>query len=81
MRRFVRRYLIAGLLVWVPILVTVLVVRFILDLMDRTLLLLPPSVRPDALFGMHIPGLGALLAVLLLILTGMLVSNIIGRTW
>jgi uncharacterized membrane protein len=79
MRRFVRRYLMAGLLVWVPILVTVLVVRFILDLMDRTLLLLPPSARPGLVFGVHIPGFGALLAILLLIFTGMLVSNIIGR--
>jgi uncharacterized membrane protein len=78
-RRFVRRYVIAGLLVWVPILVTVLVVRFILDLMDQTLLLLPASVRPETLFGVHIPGLGLVLAVLLLIFTGMLVSNIIGR--
>jgi hypothetical protein len=76
----VRRYVIAGLLVWVPILVTVLVVRFILDLMDQTLLLLPASVRPEALFGVHIPGLGLVLAVLLLIFTGMLVSNIIGRS-
>ena len=75
-----RRYVIAGLLVWVPILVTVLVVRFILDLMDQTLLLLPVSVRPEALFGVHIPGLGLVLAVLLLIFTGMLVSNIIGRS-
>ena len=75
-----RRYVIAGLLVWVPILVTVLVVRFILDLMDQTLLLLPASVRPEALFGVHIPGLGLVLAVLLLIFTGMLVSNIIGRS-
>jgi uncharacterized membrane protein len=79
MRRFLRRYLMAGLLVWVPILVTVLAVRFILDLMDRTLLLLPPSARPGLVFGVHIPGLGALLAILLLIFTGMLVSNIIGR--
>jgi len=79
-RRFVRRYVIAGLLVWVPILVTVLVVRFILDLMDQTLLLLPAAVRPEALLGVHIPGLGLVLAVLLLIFTGMLVSNIIGRS-
>jgi uncharacterized membrane protein len=79
-QRIVRRYLMAGLLVWVPILVTVLVVRFILDLMDQTLLLLPASVRPEVLFGMHIPGLGLVLALLLLIFTGMLVSNIIGRS-
>jgi uncharacterized membrane protein len=80
MRRFVRRYLMAGLLVWVPILVTVLVIRFILDLMDQTLLLLPAALRPETVFGVHIPGLGALLAVLLLIFTGMLMSNIIGRS-
>jgi uncharacterized membrane protein len=80
MRRFVRRYLMAGLLVWVPILVTVLVIRFILDLMDQTLLLLPAPLRPEMVFGVHIPGLGALLAVLLLIFTGMLMSNIIGRS-
>jgi len=81
LRRFVRRYLMAGLLVWVPILATVLVVRFILDLMDETLLLLPPQVRPQALFGFHIPGLGALLAIVLLLLTGVLVSNMIGRSF
>ncbi len=79
-RRIIRRYLMAGLLVWIPILATVLVVRFMLRLMDNTLLLLPPSLRPQALFGMRIPGLGALLAIVLLLLTGVLVSNMIGRT-
>jgi uncharacterized membrane protein len=72
-----RRYLIAGLLVWLPIIATVLVVRFILDLMDQ---LLPPPLRPEVLLGVHIPGLGALLALLLLVATGMLVTNIIGRS-
>jgi len=80
LKRIIRRYLMAGLLVWIPILATVLVVRFMLQLMDKTLLLLPPSLRPPALFGMHIPGFGALLAVVLLLLTGVLVSNMIGRT-
>ena len=72
-----RRYLIAGLLVWLPIIATVLVVRFILDLMDQ---LLPPPLRPEVLLGVHIPGLGALLALLLLVATGLLVTNIIGRS-
>ncbi len=80
LQRIVRRYLIAGLLVWLPILATVLVVRFILDLMDQTLLLLPSALRPETLLGVHIPGLGAVLAVLLLLLTGVLVTNIIGRS-
>lgn len=76
-RLVLRRYLIAGLLVWLPIIATVLVVRFILNLMDE---LLPRPLRPEALFGVHIPGLGALLALLLLLATGLLVTNIIGRS-
>lgn len=80
LKRLIRRYLMAGLLVWIPILATVLVVRFMLGLMDKTLLLLPPSLRPQALFGVRIPGFGALLAIVLLLLTGVLVSNMIGRT-
>jgi uncharacterized membrane protein len=77
--RALRRYLINGLLIWVPVLVTVLVVRFILQLMDRTLLVLPKALRPDTLFGLHIPGFGAVLAVLIVLLTGLLVTNFIGR--
>jgi uncharacterized membrane protein len=80
LRLIVRRYLIAGLLVWLPIIATVLVVRFILGLVDQTLLLLPRSLQPEALLGMHIPGLGAVLAVLLLLATGLLVTNIVGRS-
>ena len=80
LKKIIRRYLMSGLLVWLPILATVLVIRFILDLMDQTLLVLPPSLRPQALFGINIPGFGAVLAVVLLIATGMLVSNFIGRT-
>lgn len=79
LRLRVRRYLIAGLLVWVPILVTVLVVRFILDLTDNVLLLLPQPLRLETLFGVHIPFIDALVAFVLLLLTGVLVSNMIGR--
>ena len=77
--RALRRYLINGLLIWVPVLVTVLVVRFILQIMDQTLLVLPRSLRPDALLGLHVPGFGALLGVLIVLLTGLLVTNFIGR--
>jgi uncharacterized membrane protein len=80
LKKIARRYLMSGLLVWLPILATVLVIRFILDLMDRTELLLPLSWRPQALFGINVPGFGAVVAVLLLLATGMLVSNFIGRT-
>jgi uncharacterized membrane protein len=75
----VRRYLVAGVLVWLPILATIWVVNFMLHLMDRTLLLLPPSYRPEALLGFSIPGAGLVLALVLLLLTGLLVTNLIGH--
>ena len=58
-----RRYLIAGLLVWLPVLVTVFVLQFLIALVDQTLLFLPENARPEALLGFRIPGLGLLLAV------------------
>ena len=78
--RRIRRYLVSGLLIWIPIIATVVVVRFILDLMDRTLLLLPRNLRPEAVFDLHVPGAGALMAVVIVLLTGILVTNFVGRT-
>src|SRR5580698_2472563 len=74
-----RRYMVAGILVWLPILATIWVVSFMLHIMDRTLLLLPPSYRPQALVGFALPGLGAVLAFVVLLVTGLLVTNLIGR--
>lgn len=73
-----RRYLIAGLLVWLPILVTVLVLKFLIDLVDQTLLLLPFGMQPEILFGFRIPGLGFLLSGIVLLVTGMVVTNLLG---
>ena len=73
-----RRYLIAGLLVWLPILVTVLVLKFLIDVVDQTLLLLPYGVQPEALFGFRVPGLGFLLSGVVLLVTGMVVTNLLG---
>jgi uncharacterized membrane protein len=74
-----RRYLVAGVLVWLPIVVTIWVVSFMLRLMDSTLLLLPPSLRPQALVGFALPGAGLVFALIVLLLTGLLVTNLIGR--
>jgi uncharacterized membrane protein len=75
----VRRYLVAGVLVWLPILATIWVVSFMLRIMDRTLLLLPPSYRPEAVVGFALPGIGAIFALIVLLATGLLVTNLIGR--
>ncbi len=74
-----RRYLIAGLLVWVPLGVTVLVIKLLVDVMDRTLLLIPIAYRPETLIGMHIPGLGVILSVIVVLTTGVIVANLFGR--
>ena len=74
-----RRYIIAGLLLWVPLGVTLFVLSLFVDIMDRTLLLLPPDYRPENVLGMHIPGLGIVLTLLVLIVTGILVANLVGR--
>ena len=74
-----RKYIIAGLLVWVPLGVTVLVIKLLVDLMDRLQVLLPPGWRPEALFGFSIPGFGVVVALLVVLLTGMVVANFIGR--
>lgn len=74
-----RNYLIAGLLVWLPLGATILVIKLLVDLLDRTLLLLPPAWRPDALLGFHIPGLGLVLSIAIIFVTGVVVANLLGR--
>ncbi len=74
----IRRYLIAGLLIWVPLWVTWIVIKSIVTLMDRTLSLLPKEYQPDHLLGFHLPGLGVIFTVLVVFFTGMLVTNFIG---
>jgi uncharacterized membrane protein len=80
-----RTYIVTGLLVWVPLGVTVFLVKFMVDLVDRTLLLLPMDYRPDTLLGVHIPGLGIVLTLVVLLITGVLAANFLGRrlvnTW
>ena len=74
-----RRYLVAGILVWAPLAVTFLLLRFAVNLMDKTLRVIPQQYRPEELLGFHIPGLGMILTFLVLLLTGMLAANFVGR--
>jgi uncharacterized membrane protein len=78
--RTLRRYLVAGLLVWAPLGITILTFKFLFDMFDRLLTVLPPQWRPDELLGFHIPGFGVLLAILVLLLTGLVAANLLGRT-
>ena len=75
-----RRYLVAGILVWLPIGVTILLLRILIGVMDRTLVLVPAQYRPEEWLGFAIPGLGLVLAVVILLATGVLAANIVGRS-
>ena len=77
--RALRNYLIGGLLIWIPIMVTVWVVRFLSRILDNSLVLLPPSWRPEELVGHYVPGVGIVLSFLLLLLTGVGVRNLFGN--
>ena len=80
-----KRYLVAGLLVWVPLGITIWVFYFLVSTLDQTLLLIPESIRPDALLGRHIPGFGVVLSFAILLLTGVIAANFFGarliRIW
>jgi len=80
-----KRYLIAGLLVWVPLGITIWVITSLVSTLDQTLLLVPTPLRPEALVGFHIPGLGVLLSFVILWITGVIAANFFGarliRVW
>jgi uncharacterized membrane protein len=74
-----KKILITGLLIWIPLAITIWVLALIVNTMDQTLQWLPEHYQPQALFGHQIPGLGALLTVIVVFVTGALASNILGR--
>ena len=74
-----RRWLLAGLLVLVPLMITVWVLNWIIGTLDQTLQILPEKWQPDLLLGIHIPGFGVVLALLIVLVIGAAVSNFLGR--
>ncbi|HYS74781.1 MAG TPA: DUF502 domain-containing protein [Burkholderiales bacterium] len=74
-----KKYLITGLLIWIPLAITIWVLDLIVSTMDQSLLLLPPQYQPQVLLGYQIPGLGALLTLVVVFATGVLASNILGQ--
>lgn len=74
-----KKYLITGLLVWVPLGITLWVLNLTISTMDRTLLLLPEHWHPDKVLGIHIPGLGIILTLVVVGLTGLLMRNVFGQ--
>lgn len=71
-----KKYLITGLLIWVPLVITVWVLNLIVTSMDR---FLPKQYTSDSLFGVHIPGFGVAVVFAVVFLTGLMAANFIGR--
>ena len=78
-RKSVKRYLITGLVIWVPLVITLWVLDLLVGIMDQTLLLVPHELRTENWLGVHIPGLGVILALLVVFVTGVFTTNIVGQ--
>ena len=74
-----RKYFLTGVLIWIPLVITLWVLNLIVTTMDSTLLLLPESLQPKSWLGFNIPGLGVVLTLVVVLLTGVFAANIIGQ--
>jgi uncharacterized membrane protein len=74
-----RRYFITGLLIWIPIAITLWVLNFVISTLDLSLSLLPAGWQPERFIGQRLPGIGALLTLLVIFLTGVLTANFLGQ--
>jgi uncharacterized membrane protein len=74
----VRKYLITGLLIWIPLVITIWVLKLIVDTLDQSLLLLPDEWRTESFLGIHVPGLGVILTLVIVLVTGVFATNFFG---
>jgi uncharacterized membrane protein len=74
----VRKYFITGLLIWIPLVITIWVLKLIVDTLDQSLLLLPEEWRTESFLGIHVPGLGVILTLVIVFVTGVFATNFFG---
>jgi uncharacterized membrane protein len=74
-----KRYFITGLLIWVPLGITIWALNLIISTLDQSLLLLPMQWRPEAWLGMKVPGLGVILTIAVILLSGLVTANMLGQ--
>lgn len=73
-----KKYIITGLLIWIPLVITIWVLKVIFDALDQSLHLLPVNFRTESWLGFHIPGLGVILTILVVFVTGVFATNFFG---
>jgi len=76
----IRRIIVAGLLVWLPLGVTIFIIRLLLDLLGQTYKIIPEFLRPESILGFSIPGFEILLALVIIFATGLIAANFIGKS-
>ena len=80
-----KKYFITGLLIWIPLAITIWVLKLVVDVLDQSLLLLPSQLHTEHWLGFHVPGLGAILTLVIVLLTGIFATNFFGaqlvRLW
>ena len=80
-----KKYLITGLLIWIPLVITIWVLKLVVDTLDQSLLLLPEKWRTESFLGVHIPGMGVILTLVIVFATGVFATNFFGaqlvRLW
>ena len=74
-----KKYFVTGLLIWIPLVITFVVLAWIINTLDQILLLVPAAVRPEVFLGFHMPGIGVLVSLLLILLTGLAAANFVGQ--
>ncbi|ANQ86396.1 DUF502 domain-containing protein [Azoarcus olearius] len=74
-----KKYFITGLLIWIPLAITFMVLAWIINTLDQILLWLPNGMQPQSVFGINIPGIGVLLSILILLVTGLIAANVLGQ--
>jgi uncharacterized membrane protein len=73
-----KKYIITGLLIWIPLVITLWVLKLIVDVLDQTLLLLPREFQTENWLGLHVPGMGVVMTLVIVFVTGLLTTNLIG---
>ena len=74
-----KKYFITGLLIWIPLVITIWVLELVVDMLDQSLLLLPQGWRTENWFGFHVPGMGVLLTLAIVLGTGVVAANFVGQ--
>ena len=77
--KYLRSYLLAGGVVWLPVLITIGILRFIVEILDGSIALLPNAYQPAQLFGLNVPGLGVIFSFVVLLITGLVATNFLGQ--